>query len=216
MVLCRLLTAAAAPTSIMEGFWAGPEWAFPHAVEAIACSACLGTVWFWDSPITLRDGSTRSRLQNAMTPCKSKWGRPLELLPLALRHHCSMSMVQGAKGWTGNRRHTIKGNTRDWVHSCRSFHLVLIRLSPAPISSRDNSLKTFALSSKGSWFCSARTSNCLKSSHRTHSRQLASYLATMSRSRAPLYLGLAAAGGVGYYLYNSGGKPKVAEKQFES
>ncbi|KAL1869991.1 hypothetical protein VTK73DRAFT_2861 [Phialemonium thermophilum] len=38
----------------------------------------------------------------------------------------------------------------------------------------------------------------------------------MSRSRAPLYLGLAAAGGVGYYLYTSGGKPKVAEKQFES
>ncbi|KAB5525760.1 hypothetical protein GE09DRAFT_480488 [Coniochaeta sp. 2T2.1] len=38
----------------------------------------------------------------------------------------------------------------------------------------------------------------------------------MSRSRAPLALGLAAAGGVGYYLYTSGGKPKVAEKQFES
>jgi hypothetical protein len=39
----------------------------------------------------------------------------------------------------------------------------------------------------------------------------------MSRSnRAPLALGLAAAGGVGYYLYSSGGKPKVAEKQFES
>lgn len=38
----------------------------------------------------------------------------------------------------------------------------------------------------------------------------------MSKSRMPLYLGLTAAGGVGYYLYNSGGKPKVAEKQFES
>jgi len=38
----------------------------------------------------------------------------------------------------------------------------------------------------------------------------------MSRSRTPLVLGLAAAGGVGYYLYTSGGKPKVAEKQFES
>jgi hypothetical protein len=32
----------------------------------------------------------------------------------------------------------------------------------------------------------------------------------------PLVLGAAAAGGVGYYLYTSGGKPKVAEKQFES
>lgn len=38
----------------------------------------------------------------------------------------------------------------------------------------------------------------------------------MSRSRTPLILGLAAAGGVGYYLYKSGGDPKVAEKQFES
>ena len=35
------------------------------------------------------------------------------------------------------------------------------------------------------------------------------------KSRAPLYLGLAAAGGVGYYLYNAGGNPKVAEKQVE-
>ncbi len=38
----------------------------------------------------------------------------------------------------------------------------------------------------------------------------------MSRSRVPLVLGLAAAGGVGYYLYQSGGNAKVAEKQFES
>lgn len=38
----------------------------------------------------------------------------------------------------------------------------------------------------------------------------------MSRSRAPILLGLTAAGGVGYYLYTSGGRPKVAEKQFES
>lgn len=37
----------------------------------------------------------------------------------------------------------------------------------------------------------------------------------MSRSRAPLFLGLTAAGGVGYYLYNSGGNAKAAEKQFE-
>jgi hypothetical protein len=29
-------------------------------------------------------------------------------------------------------------------------------------------------------------------------------------------LGLVAAGGVGYYLYNAGGSPKVAEKKFES
>jgi len=32
----------------------------------------------------------------------------------------------------------------------------------------------------------------------------------------PLLLGLTAAGGVGYYLYQSGGNPKVAEKQFEA
>ncbi|KAK7700122.1 hypothetical protein SLS64_011140 [Diaporthe eres] len=38
----------------------------------------------------------------------------------------------------------------------------------------------------------------------------------MSRSRAPLLLGLTAAGGVGYYLYGAGGNPKVAEKQFEA
>lgn len=37
----------------------------------------------------------------------------------------------------------------------------------------------------------------------------------MSRSRAPLVLGLTAAGGIGYYLYGAGGNPKVAEKQFE-
>jgi len=36
------------------------------------------------------------------------------------------------------------------------------------------------------------------------------------KSKAPLYFGLAAAGGVGYYLYAAGGNPKVAEKQFES
>jgi len=35
------------------------------------------------------------------------------------------------------------------------------------------------------------------------------------RSRAPLFIGLAAAGGVGYYLYSAGGSPKVAEKKFE-
>lgn len=38
----------------------------------------------------------------------------------------------------------------------------------------------------------------------------------MSRSRAPLAIGAVAASGIGYYLYTSGGKPKVAEKQFES
>lgn len=36
------------------------------------------------------------------------------------------------------------------------------------------------------------------------------------KSQLPLYLGIAAAGGVGYYLYTAGGSPKVAEKQFES
>jgi len=36
------------------------------------------------------------------------------------------------------------------------------------------------------------------------------------KSKAPLYIGLIAAGGVGYYLYGAGGNPKVAEKQFES
>lgn len=36
------------------------------------------------------------------------------------------------------------------------------------------------------------------------------------KSQVPLYLGLAAAGGVGYYLYSAGGSPKVAEKKFES
>jgi len=36
------------------------------------------------------------------------------------------------------------------------------------------------------------------------------------KSRLPLYLGVTVAGGVGYYLYNAGGNPKVAEKQFES
>lgn len=35
------------------------------------------------------------------------------------------------------------------------------------------------------------------------------------RSRAPLYVTLAAAGGVGYYLYSAGGSPKVAEKKLE-
>lgn len=36
----------------------------------------------------------------------------------------------------------------------------------------------------------------------------------MSR-RGITILGLAAAGGIGYYLYNAGGDPKVAQKQFE-
>lgn len=37
----------------------------------------------------------------------------------------------------------------------------------------------------------------------------------MSKSRAPLILGLTAAGGIGYYLYGAGGNVKVAEKNFE-
>lgn len=35
------------------------------------------------------------------------------------------------------------------------------------------------------------------------------------KSRAPLYLGTAAAAGVGYYLYKAGGSPKAAEKELE-
>jgi hypothetical protein len=35
------------------------------------------------------------------------------------------------------------------------------------------------------------------------------------KSRVPLAIGLAAASGIGYYLYGAGGSPKVAEKQFE-
>ncbi|KAI1260898.1 hypothetical protein F5Y18DRAFT_431684 [Xylariaceae sp. FL1019] len=38
----------------------------------------------------------------------------------------------------------------------------------------------------------------------------------MSRSRLPLVLGTAAAGGIGYYLYTAGGDPKVAQKQAEA
>jgi hypothetical protein len=38
----------------------------------------------------------------------------------------------------------------------------------------------------------------------------------MSRSKAPVFLGLAAAGGVGYYFYSAGGNPRAAEKKFES
>jgi hypothetical protein len=35
------------------------------------------------------------------------------------------------------------------------------------------------------------------------------------KSQLPLILGLAAAGGVGYYLYSAGGSPKAAEKKLE-
>ncbi|KAG6041990.1 hypothetical protein E4U41_007509 [Claviceps citrina] len=38
----------------------------------------------------------------------------------------------------------------------------------------------------------------------------------MSKSRVPLFLGLGAAGGIGYYLYSAGGSPKAAENKFES
>ena len=34
-------------------------------------------------------------------------------------------------------------------------------------------------------------------------------------SRLGLYGGLAAAGGIGYYMYQAGGSPKLAEKEFE-
>jgi len=36
------------------------------------------------------------------------------------------------------------------------------------------------------------------------------------KSNLGLYLGVAAAGGVGYYLYTAGGSPKVAEKKLEA
>ncbi|KLJ08522.1 hypothetical protein EMPG_16065 [Blastomyces silverae] len=38
----------------------------------------------------------------------------------------------------------------------------------------------------------------------------------MSKSRMPMYLGLAAAGAGGYYLYRAGGDPKRATRQFEN
>ncbi|PGH02934.1 hypothetical protein GX51_04390 [Blastomyces parvus] len=38
----------------------------------------------------------------------------------------------------------------------------------------------------------------------------------MSKSRMPIYLGLAAAGAGGYYLYRAGGDPKRATRQFEN
>ncbi|EAW09557.1 uncharacterized protein ACLA_037640 [Aspergillus clavatus NRRL 1] len=37
----------------------------------------------------------------------------------------------------------------------------------------------------------------------------------MSKSRAPMYLGLAAAGGLGYYMYRAGGDPQIAKKKME-
>ncbi|GIK01422.1 hypothetical protein Aspvir_005458 [Aspergillus viridinutans] len=37
----------------------------------------------------------------------------------------------------------------------------------------------------------------------------------MSKNRTPMYLGLAAAGGIGYYLYRAGGNPQVAKKEME-
>ncbi|KAL2264876.1 hypothetical protein VTJ83DRAFT_7386 [Remersonia thermophila] len=37
-----------------------------------------------------------------------------------------------------------------------------------------------------------------------------------ARSRAPLAIGAALAGGIGYYLYAAGGSPRAAEKKFES
>ncbi|KAL2381517.1 hypothetical protein RJZ90_003871 [Blastomyces dermatitidis] len=38
----------------------------------------------------------------------------------------------------------------------------------------------------------------------------------MSKSRLPMYLGLAAAGAGGYYLYRAGGDPKRATRQLEN
>ncbi|KAE9377886.1 hypothetical protein N431DRAFT_479033 [Stipitochalara longipes BDJ] len=41
-------------------------------------------------------------------------------------------------------------------------------------------------------------------------------MSQQKKSNTLLYVGVAAAGGVGYYLYTAGGNPKVAEKNFES
>jgi len=38
----------------------------------------------------------------------------------------------------------------------------------------------------------------------------------MSRSKAPIFIGTAAVGGLGYYLYSAGGDPNVAKKQAEA
>ncbi|KAK2751725.1 hypothetical protein FQN55_009166 [Onygenales sp. PD_40] len=38
----------------------------------------------------------------------------------------------------------------------------------------------------------------------------------MSKSRMPMYLGLAVAGAGGYYLYSAGGDPKRATRKFEN
>ncbi|EMR65282.1 putative calcofluor white hypersensitive protein [Eutypa lata UCREL1] len=38
----------------------------------------------------------------------------------------------------------------------------------------------------------------------------------MARSRLPLLVGVTAVGGVGYYLYQAGGEPKVAQRQAEA
>ncbi|KAF2138483.1 uncharacterized protein K452DRAFT_361163 [Aplosporella prunicola CBS 121167] len=40
-------------------------------------------------------------------------------------------------------------------------------------------------------------------------------MASRGASRPLVFGGLAAAGGVGYYLYQAGGSPKLAEKEFE-
>lgn len=37
----------------------------------------------------------------------------------------------------------------------------------------------------------------------------------MSKSNAPMYLGLAAAGAGGYYLYKAGGDPKAASQDMK-
>lgn len=37
----------------------------------------------------------------------------------------------------------------------------------------------------------------------------------MSKSKTPMYLGLAAAGAGGYYLYKAGGDPKTATKDMK-
>jgi hypothetical protein len=40
-------------------------------------------------------------------------------------------------------------------------------------------------------------------------------MAQQQKSKIPLAIGLTAAAGVGYYLFQAGGNPTVAEKKFE-
>lgn len=98
-------------------------------------------------------------------------------------------------------------------------------LEPIPFKSVAPELPS---SSPHSPFLSSRfSSNNQFPSKQTHNRIASSscsldsptsqntFTMAQPRSRAPLILGLTAAGGVGYYLYSAGGSPKVAQKKVE-